>query len=210
MQIESANRRTGQLKRFLAKPPKGAAALRLATDDADCPAVLSRWEKGQAVPELALEIEGSVSDHADETGSYVTARLEWLNKDSQVLTTKMVRGRPSEEAGLDGSQPSQAAQAQRHLEAMTRLYVSAHGQTIERLNGLVSQLAEITSRSLEQARVASEDAEVARANAAEAIREADQAELESGSQAGERVMKLAEVALMGSLQGGGGGKPPAA
>lgn len=210
MQIESANRRVGQLKRFLAKPPKGAQSLRLSTgDDTECPAVLSRWEKGAAVPELALEIEGTVADHADETGSYVTARLEWLDRDQQTITTKMVRGRPSEEAGLDGTQPSQAAQAQRHLEAMTRLYVSAHGQTIERLNGLVQQLAEITAKSLEQARASSEDAEVARANAAEAIREAEAAEEATGSEAGDRVMKLAEVALLGSLQGGGP-KPPAA
>jgi len=209
MNIESANRRTGQLKRFLAKPPKGAHALRLATDDAEHAAVLNRWEKGAAVPELALEIEGMVADHADETGSYVTARLEWLSRDQEVLCTKMVRGRPSEEHGLDGSQPSQAAQAQRHLEAMTRLYVTAHGQTIERLNGLVTQLADITSRSLEQSRVSAEEAEIARAAAAEAEREAVATEADNGSAASERVMKLAELALVGSLQSGGG-KPPAA
>jgi len=203
--LESPNRRIGQLKRFLAKPPRGTAGLVLEVPDGECPAVLARFDKSQAVPELAHDIESLVAEHADESASYVAARLEWHNKDGEVLASKVVRGRPAEGSEFDGSQQSMAAQAQRHTEAMTRLYVSAHSATIDRLNNLVEQLANIAASSLEQARERAEDAEVARAAAAEAIREGENS---SDSGPSERVMKLAELAVMAGLNGGGSNTPP--
>jgi len=201
--LESPNRRIGQLKRFLSKPPRGTAGLVLAVPEGECPAVLARWDKSQSVPELAHDIECLVAEHADESASYVAARLEWHTKDGEVLASKVVRGRPSEGSEFDGSQQSQAAQAQRHTEAMTRLYVSAHSATIDRLNNLVEQLAGIAASSLEAARDRAEDAEVARAAAAEAIREGEESRPANGPS--ERVMKLAELAVMAQLNGGNGG-----
>jgi len=202
MSLESPNRRVGQLKRWLAKPPRGTKSLLLSVPEGEVTGVLARYDKAQAVPELAYDIEALVNEHADEAGVYAVARLEWLNANGEALASKVVRGRPTHDGELDGSQVSQAAQAQRHTEAMTRLYVSAHSSTVDALQGLVTQLADIARNSLLAAQQASQDAEVARAETAEALR----SEPES-SEASDRVMRLAEVAIMSSM-GGKGGPPP--
>jgi len=197
--LENANRRTAHIKRFLAKPPRGSSRLRVTTEGDAGTVVLATWDRAAAVPELALELDALVADHAEETQRYVTARIDWVDRDDLTLSSKILRGRPDQEDPLNGSDQAQSAQAQRHLEAMTRLYVSGHSATVTKLTDLVETLSGVAQKALCDAQRANEDAASARAEAAEAIRHAEDSSTDTR---GDRVMQLAEMAVQHGLMTG--------
>ena len=163
-----------------------------------------RRDRAAAVPELALELDALIADHAEETQRYVSARVDWVDRDDLTLSSKILRGRPDQEDPLNGSDQAQSAQAQRHLEAMTRLYVSGHSATLTRMTDLVETLSQVAQKALNDAQRANEEAATARAEAADAIRHAEDSTSDSRS---DRVMQLAEMAVQHGLMSGAIKKP---
>jgi hypothetical protein len=84
-----------------------------------------------------------ITEHADEMGQSVECVLRWHDQDGASMTTRVLKTAPSDPAwtgDYDGSTVAQARQAQRHHEAMARLYVEAHGATVSQLVDLVKAL----------------------------------------------------------------------
>ena len=136
-------RRIGQLKRWLAKPPKSAQRLDLISRAGQEESVLDSWDRGAVTPDLAAPIVADIQEHADELGQSVECQLRWHDADGAPSTTRTLKSAPSDPTwtgDYDGSTVAQARQAQRHHEAMARLYVEAHGATVSQLVDLVKAL----------------------------------------------------------------------
>jgi hypothetical protein len=137
------NRRVGQLKRWLSKPPTGAHGLELVTVQGEDTVVLDTWVAEHVRPEIATDVLGQINELAEEQHTTVVANLRWLDADGQPKTQRVYRQTPTTDGwdtNLDGSAVSQARQAQRHHENMARAYIEAVARTTGALTALVQQL----------------------------------------------------------------------
>lgn len=164
------NTRPASVKRFLAKPPLAAKRMVLTTGtDQGTSVQLGEWDIGQVLPLLALEIDAMMLDHATTLNAHVMGALIFYDENNrQVGGTKILKYRP-ESSGtssdslaslpsqLTGDSTSQAAQAQRHLEVMQRMMLTAIGglfvqmrqnneHTMELCETLATRLAESETR----------------------------------------------------------------
>lgn len=112
----------GQLRRYLAKPPKGAVELVLVTRES-MPMFLGRWAIDDVAPALADTVQESVDNYVANGGA---CDVRAVYTDGQ---RTIVERHVSPSATEDGAEPyfkpsgdtmSQATNAQRHLEAVMR------------------------------------------------------------------------------------------
>jgi hypothetical protein len=156
----SPNSATASVKRWLAKTPTKCATMQLRVHGEGGAAVLGTWDGTEAKPGLAAEIVEAIDAHASATQQHCVASLEWLDAAEKVLQTRSLRRtyqREPEEAGvsLSGSNADQAAQAQRHLEVMTKIYYNGIGGSIQQ----ILKVSEATLRMLETLSARAEQAE---------------------------------------------------
>ena len=211
--IASANTRMSKVKRFLAKPPKAAALLRLiaASEEGEAQVPLGEWQAEEVTPELALEVLAILDDHTKEVGGHVLAQLAWVTPDGKVVSASTLKRQANHvmadstaidtpeniNAQLTGDVRAQSVQAQRILEVMSRLYMTgmagllAHSERLvtrqsEMLESLASRLGYAERRADEKSRELDDLLDAIRAARDES------APAESNS-AQERAMKLLEA-----------------
>lgn len=201
---DSPNSSISHVRRFLAKPPKGAArlVLQVAVEGAS-PLTLQQWEVADVRPALASEILDALDGHAAETEQHVTGMLLYRDAEGKKVAGKVVRRRyqpelledePGTLEALDGSPRALLMQQQRHFEIMTRIYSQAQGGVLQQMlrmnEHLMSLLDQLTTR------VSQTDAQLERARAElAALKEAFAEGTGGGEQPSpteERVLKLAE------------------
>lgn len=161
--ISSHNSRINQIRKFCAVPPARGVLLRLVTAE-DPPAVLGEWTREEASGNgsLAIEADSLLTEHCQTVQRDVEALIAWTDEHGMSVVSKRLRMRhtwsddgdaqtvQSEALGITGQTIGQVVQAQRHLEVMTKSYMTAHHaqmQTALQLQAqLGSQLAEAYSR----------------------------------------------------------------
>jgi hypothetical protein len=195
--------------------------------------LLGEWPAEEVVPELADEILLLLVEHAETVRASVTAQLIFLTSGgARVGSQKVLRQSPpsmdgEEEGGstmwstpaqLTGESQQQAAQAQRHLEVMTKMVFSAMGMLCTQMksaNEHVLELCETLATRLSESEARSRES-VARADEAESyLREvaeqAQSADTAEKSEATERLIKMFEPMLpviMAQLMQPGQPRPP--
>lgn len=149
--LTSHNARVAQIRKFVAKPPPRAARLRLVTAADENVEPLGEWlrEECEGNGNVAVDVSETLQDHCNTSSRPIEAILGWCAEEGSRITTKRLRARPAEtddlEAtalGIDGSGTGQVVQMQRHLEAMTRSYLTAHQAQISAANMLATNMAE--------------------------------------------------------------------
>ena len=212
---ERPNTRIGQVKRYLARVPKQAFVLQLqVAQSQDSMVLLGEWPCEDVVPELAEEIGLLLEEHAETVRASIIGNLVFLTEQGlRVGSQKILRQSPpsmdgdgdpmaggiwSTPAQLTGESQQQAAQAQRHLEVMTKMVFSAMGMLCTQMksaNEHVLELCETLATRLSESEVRARES-VARADEAEEVaREvAEQQSAEEGGkgEAVERLMKMFE------------------
>jgi hypothetical protein len=169
------------------------------------------------VPEISDEILLLLEEHAETVRASVTAQLIFLTSGgTRVGSQKVLRQSPpsmegeddtgttmwSTPAQLTGESQQQAAQAQRHLEVMTKMVFSAMGMLCTQMksaNEHVLELCETLATRLSESEARSRES-VARADEAESyLREvaeqAQSADTQEKSEATERIIKMFEPML---------------
>lgn len=165
----SPNSAVSTIKRWLSRTPQKCTSLVLSVQSETSASILGTWEGGDAKPGLAVELVEAIDAHATATQQHCVATLDWRDDAGRVLQSRSVRrtyNREQEDTGqsLSGSHADQAAQAQRHLEQMTRLYYQGIGGSIQQ----ILKVSEATLRMLESQQVRAEQVEQER----DALREA--------------------------------------
>lgn len=236
---ERPNTRIGQVKRYLVRVPKAAEVLQLqVAQSQDSMVLLGEWQADEVRPELAEEILLLLEEHAETVRASITGQLVFVTSQGmRVGSQKVLRQSPpsmddddampggvgqtvwSTPAQLTGESQQQAAQAQRHLEVMTKMVFSAMGMlctqmksanehVLELCETLATRLSESETRSRESVQRADE-AEAYLREAIEAAKSDDKAE---SSEATERLMKFLEPlvpVIMGQLMVPQAPRPPA-
>ena len=215
---ERPNTRIGQIKRYLVRVPKAAASMQLqVAQSADSMVLLGEWSAEEVVPEVAEEIVLLLEEHAETVRASITAQLVFVTEQGiRVGSQKVLRQSPpsmddgaessvagnvvwSTPAQLTGESQQQAAQAQRHLEVMTKMVFSAMGMlctqmksanehVLELCETLATRLSESEARSRESVARADEAEEMVR-DLAEQVKSED---AEKSGEASERLMKMLE------------------
>lgn len=149
--LTSHNARVAQIRKFVMKPPARATRLVLASvADTSTPEPLGEWltEECRDNANVAGEISELVQDHSDNACRPIEAKLAWLDGAGTVITSKRLRARPQDESedslalGIDGSGTGQVVQMQRHMEAMTRSYLTAHQAQINSANQIAVHMSD--------------------------------------------------------------------
>jgi hypothetical protein len=206
------------VKRYLARVPKQAAILQLqVAQSQESLTLLGEWPVEEVVPEISDEILLLLEEHAETVRASVTAQLIFLTSGgTRVGSQKVLRQSPpsmegeddtgttmwSTPAQLTGESQQQAAQAQRHLEVMTKMVFSAMGMLCTQMksaNEHVLELCETLATRLSESEARSRES-VARADEAESyLREvaeqAQSADTQEKSEAPERIIKMFEPML---------------
>lgn len=151
----ASNSRVGTVRRWLARPPKQAATLSLATRD-DSPQQLGTWEADEVTPELAPEIVTLVDECASARGAEVHARLVFLTAGGRELKVCDLHKRPDglmetadvEAHGmvLDGSQKSMLVQAQAFASAAIQQLIRGNAVTMSHM----ARVCEMSTQTAQQ------------------------------------------------------------
>lgn len=186
---ERPNTRIGQVKRYLARVPKAAVALQLqCAQSQDSMVLLGEWAADEVVPELAEEVLLLLEEHAETVRASITGQLVFVTDQGlRVGSQKVLRQSPpsmddgevpgtggtiwSTPAQLTGESQQQAAQAQRHLEVMTKMVFSAMGMLCSQMksaNEHVLELCETLATRLSESELRARE-NVARADEAEEV-----------------------------------------
>lgn len=210
---ERPNTRIGQIKRYLVRVPKAAATLQLqVAQSQESMVLLGEWPADEVVPELAEEIGLLLEEHAETVRSSIIGNLVFLTEQGmRVGSQKILRQSPpsmdegealsggmwSTPAQLTGESQQQAAQAQRHLEVMTKMVFSAMGMLCTQMksaNEHVLELCETLATRLSESEMRARES-VARADEAEdVVRDlTEQAQSEDKEKSGEAVERLVKM-----------------
>lgn len=210
---ERPNTRLGQIKRYLVRVPKQAVVLQLqVAQSADSMVLLGEWPRDEVVPELAEEIALLLEEHAETVRASITGQLVFVTESGHsVGSQKVLRQSPpsmdesdlgantmwSTPAQLTGESQQQAAQAQRHLEVMTKMVFSAMGMLCTQMksaNEHVLELCETLATRLSESELRARES-VARADEAEdVVRDlTEQAQSEDTAKSGEAVERLVKM-----------------
>lgn len=208
------NTRIGQIKRYLVRVPKAAVVLQLqVAQSQESMVLLGEWPRDEVVPELAEEIGLLLEEHAETVRASITAQLVFVTESGHsVGSQKVLRQSPpsmddsdlsssgtmwSTPAQLTGESQQQAAQAQRHLEVMTKMVFSAMGMLCTQMksaNEHVLELCETLATRLSESELRARES-VARADEAEdVVRDlTEQAQSEDKEKSGEAVERLVKM-----------------
>lgn len=209
------NTRIGQIKRYLARVPKHAEQLQLqVAQSQESVTLLGEWPAEDVVPELAEEISLLLEEHAETVRASITGQLVFVTESgARVGSQKVLRQSPpsmdesdptggsmwSTPAQLTGESQQQAAQAQRHLEVMTKMVFSAMGMLCTQMksaNEHVLELCETLATRLSESEARSRESIERAADAEDMVRElADQVQSQDAEKAGEaseRLIKMLE------------------
>ena len=213
---ERPNTRIGQIKRYLIRVPKHAEQLQLqVAQSQESITLLGEWPAEDVVPELAEEISLLLEEHAETVRASITGQLVFVTESgTRVGSQKVLRQSPpsmvddasdpsgmvwSTPAQLTGESQQQAAQAQRHLEVMTKMVFSAMGMLCTQMksaNEHVLELCETLATRLSESEARSRESIERAADAEDMVRElADQVQsqdAEKSSEATERLVKMLE------------------
>lgn len=228
----SPNSRLRSTKKWLSKPPRGAALLVMmaAAEHGGATAQLGEWPVDLVVPALAEEICGLLKDHCEVLNTSVTAVLSFRSTDGskrggekvlKLAPQHLVTGSDSLASlpeQLTGDATSQAMQAQRHLEVMMRMQVGAMGglfQLMKANSEHAMHLCETLAERVVEAERRAKSSERERDEMREVIESADgTGEEVQTAEAQNRIVKLLEpviaIAVQRMLQGGSGPKPSGA
>lgn len=212
--MERPNTRLGQIKRHLARVPKAAVMLQLqVAQSQESVTLLGEWPAEEVVPELAEEISLLLEEHAETVRASITGQLVFVTEaGTRVGSQKILRQSPpsmdegdpsgtmwSTPAQLTGESQQQAAQAQRHLEVMTKMIFGAMGMLCTQMKSanehvleLCETLATRLSDSEERSRANSERAADAEDMVSELAAQVQSQDAEKANEASERLMKLLE------------------
>ncbi len=230
MEERVENTRVAAVKRHLAKPPTAAHFLVLsaATSANEQTTVqLGRWPREDVAPHLAEEICTLVQEHSEATQSTVMCSLYYLDKyNEQVGGNKVLRYSPQTPASINdslaslpsqltGDSQSQAAQAQRHLEAVMRFQLQSTHMVLSQMRllsdhtmDLCTTLADRLAESESRERKATEKAEELQATVEEIV----SAGGDETSEAQNKLMRVLEPMIPALIQkfmlGSGGQTPP--
>lgn len=233
--VERPNTRMGAVKRYLSRVPKEAAVLQLTVaQSADSLMLLGEWPADEVRPEIAEEILLLMEEHSETMRASITGQLGYVTEGGQRVGSQRVlrqqtpsmadgesdAGMWSTPAQLTGESQAQAAQAQRHLEVMTKMVFTAMGMLCSQMKGAnehVLELCEVLATRLSESEQRSRESIQRAENAEEWIREqvaaAASDDTQESSEAQDRVMKLLEplipMVMAAMAGGGGGGSPPA-
>lgn len=212
---ERPNTRLGQIKRYLVRVPKQALVLQLqVAQSQESMVLLGEWPVGEVVPELAEEIALLMEEHAETVRASITGQLVFVTESGHsVGSQKVLRQSPpsmdesdalsstmwSTPAQLTGESQQQAAQAQRHLEVMTKMVFSAMGMLCTQMksaNEHVLELCETLATRLSESELRARES-VARADEAEDVvrdltEQVQSADAEKSGEAVERLVKMFE------------------
>jgi hypothetical protein len=148
--LTSHNARVAQIRKFVAKPPPRGVRLRLVTAD-DTAESLGEWlrDECEGNANVANDVSETLQDHCNTAERPIEAILGWCAEEGNAVTTKRLRARPSntddlesKALGIDGSAGGQVVQMQRHLEAMTRSYLTAHQAQISSANLIATAMSD--------------------------------------------------------------------
>lgn len=208
------NSRMAQVKKWLAKVPRGASQLRLiaSAEGGGTPVQLGAWPAEQVVPATTCEeIVGLLDEHCKELGQTIVAVLDWTAGDgAKVGGVKVLKRSPQHIASdtlaslpeeLSGDSTSQAIQAQRHLEVMMRMQLQAMAGMFQLMRTTNDQLMERMQASREtereweeRARRAERELEELREAVREVDASGDQASAETAA-AQTRIVRLLEPVI---------------
>lgn len=156
-QMAGPNSRIHHIRKFVASVPPDAARLRLTgpsgmSESQVVP--LGEWLPNTVTTALAPDIDERCKQHAASVGrSRCAFSLTWVakeNEEERVIQLKQINVYSREwadameqEGGLeyDGSNQSQAAQAQKFAEACMRLMITSHGASLQSLMQALDRLS---------------------------------------------------------------------
>lgn len=154
--------RLSKLRRWLAAVPSAAHELRAYVDVDGSAVCIATYERDEVMPSTAEELLEQLESLLEGSDAKVlTAQIQWTAEE-RVLRTRVERLRRrtgdalAPAAGpqsLSGSPMDQAAQAQRHLEALGRTYANAVAGVLQqslRTNEAAARMVEAMAARLEE------------------------------------------------------------
>lgn len=218
-----------QVRRYLSKPPRGAARLALiASVDGGMNHQLGAWAIDEAKPELAELILDIMREHCEELQGEVMATLRWESAScAQLGGIKVVKAYPqrppnvsfgSTPEELNGTSNSLVVQAQKHTEVTLRMMIQNMSSVLHQSRELSEQAMELArdhSRARAEAEERAEAMKRERDDALSVVTAMQEADTEGNGEtavAQGQIMKLLENPvvvqhIMTRLMGGGA--PPA-
>jgi hypothetical protein len=161
-EIAAPNTREAMVRRFIAKPPRKAATLRLDAVAEGGPVRLSTHEAAEVTPELAREILHALDEHAREVGGRVQALLQWCDRDGQVLASSKLSRQaahvvmPSADAQVEALQTDRdgvtalaMAHASQSMQLMVRSQAAITQQLLTANQALLSMCESLAQRVVE-------------------------------------------------------------
>lgn len=151
--ITSHNARIGHIRKFVCAPPERGHVLKLVSIE-EPPCVLGEWSRSACVDNgsSAVDVDARLTEHTQTIQEDLKFTLTWLAEDGTLIQTKRLACRyvpevggddfaaQSEALGIIGTERGLVVQMQRHTEAMTRTYLSAHQTQVQMLGTLVRDL----------------------------------------------------------------------
>ncbi len=199
------NSRHSKIFRFLGiAPPRTAQRLVLSFVVDEEREIIASWEPGQVTQDLATRIDEECTDLAEEITSAATGSLAWVDQSGAPLTQKTLRIIPANPSHLEfaGTNLDQARQAQKHLEAMTRVFVGSMHDVMGALQSTLTTQTEIMQR-MAQRMEQTEDREQGASEVIDAMQseiddlreQLKEAAAAQGNEKEDRIMKLLEGAI---------------
>ena len=189
--LRDGNGRVARLARWLEQPPASATVdllvLELRTPEGEW-SRLQMWSRDQVSQTLAYSIDETIQDHANEVGTYTTARVAWFDSKRETYWTEQQLRVHPESMGegmqaFDGTNQSQAIQLQRHQERVLGMGQGMQRESMQCMRETMQFNREIAANAQREnielrTRVAELEGDLARmtAIADEAVRRAEQAE----------------------------------
>lgn len=217
---QDGNDRVARIARWLRQngQPAGAKELTLECGSTnDERELVARWPKADASPELAYAINDLIQDHADDSGSTVSAMLSWVRDDGTPYLSKGFRAVCKAEnlemvRPLDASTTSIISQLQRYnegLSAQLLTMTTKQDDRWERVLGLYERTIETLVAQRDTATVVAEEMKVERDEAIElaetAASEAERArDAAADAKATDHLSNVIELGVKQLIAGSGG------
>lgn len=156
--------RLAKLRKWLTRGHAKAYALRVLVVEGEAAQVVAEHDVEDVRPSTADEVLEQLEGILEASDAkQLTANVQWVNEEGKVLLTRVecIRRRSKDDAlavgsqsiSLSGKPEDQAAQAQRHLEAMGKLYTNAVAGVLQqmlRTSETAARLAEACGARVEE------------------------------------------------------------
>lgn len=145
--IGANNSRERKLKAFLAKPPRGAALLRMVADVDGAPIRLGEWVIDVVAPSLAGEVLEKLDSHAAECGGVVSVVLSFLSKDGEGLASHVMRRQSSHLTDTEAlSQSVMSGDGRGVVSAATAMSIASQRLYMQGMQGLLANYQSVAER----------------------------------------------------------------